>query len=207
MARPDQDTLLQYEQTLWSRGFEKIAGIDEAGRGPIAGPVVAACVIFEPGFFLPGVWDSKMLSARCREMLFPEITAHALAWGTGIVDHTTIDRINIYEASRLAMLLAIQNCGCQPDFLLTDAMPLETAIPEQPLVKGDQKSFTIAAASILAKVTRDSMMLDLHREYPVYGWDKNKGYPTSAHRLAVLEHGHSPYHRRSFQIRDPRVAE
>ncbi len=204
MKRPDKDTLLQYEQALWSQGFTTIAGIDEAGRGPLAGPVVAGCAVFAPGDFIEGVWDSKTLSAGRRETLYTQITTAAWAWGVGIVDHTTIDRINIYEAAKLAMLLAIQDCAIEPDYLLTDAMSLGTAIPEQALIKGDQKSFTIAAASILAKVTRDRIMLEYHAQYPVYGWDSNKGYPTAQHRIAVLEHGYSPYHRRSFAVTDPR---
>ncbi len=204
MRRPDKDTLLHYESALWSQNFSKIAGIDEAGRGPIAGPVVAACVIFQPGHFIEGVWDSKMISASKREQHYTTIIQSALAYGVGIVDHLTIDKINIYEASKLAMLLAIQECKIEPDYLLIDAMSLDTPYPEQPLIKGDQKSFSIAAASIVAKVTRDRIMREYHEQYPIYGWESNKGYPTAQHRIAVLEHGYSPYHRKSFSVSDPR---
>lgn len=201
MSHPGKEELLRLETALYSRGFEKIAGIDEAGRGPLAGPVVSACVVFHPGFFIEGVRDSKTVSEKNRERLFGEICENCLAYGIGIVDNKTIDRINIYEAARLSMLLAIDQIDVEPDFILIDAMPLELEIPNQSVIKGDSKSFSIAAASILAKVTRDGIMRNYHQEYPNYGWDRNKGYPTQEHRSAVKQFGFTPYHRRSFSVR------
>ena len=202
--------LLKHEKALWSKGFQIIAGIDEAGRGPLAGPVVAGCVFCtEEEKALEGVYDSKKLSAKKREKFFEKIT-HTHRFGVGIVDHLTIDKINIYEATKLAMFEALKDAAeksetLYPDFILIDAMPLDMDIPHQSIIKGDQKSYAIAAASIIAKVTRDRIMQSLHAEYPVYGWDHNMGYPTVAHRRAIIEHGPSPYHRRSFRVSDPAI--
>ncbi len=208
MTRPSIKELLRHEQTLFSKGFQTIAGIDEAGRGPLAGPVVAGCVIYsENNHTIDGIYDSKKISAKKREMLFEQI-GKAYTYGVGIVDHQTIDRINIYEATKLAMFEAIKDASEKsannyPDFILIDAMPLDMEIPHHALIKGDQKSYVIAAASIIAKVTRDRIMQKLHEQYPYYGWNHNMGYPTAEHRRAILEHGPSPYHRKSFHVSNP----
>ncbi len=194
--------MLRYERELAGKGCRTVAGIDEAGRGPLAGPVVSACVVFPPDFYLEGVFDSKALTAKQRESFYALIVEHCLAYGLGIVDNQTIDRINIYQAAKLSMLQALENLpGMIPDHVLTDAMPLGETIPHTSIVKGDQKSFTVAAASIVAKVTRDRIMQELHHEFPLYGWDRNKGYPTLEHREAVKRHGFTKYHRRTFQVR------
>lgn len=198
MKRPSASELLSYETRLWNEGFSRIAGMDEAGRGPLAGPVVSACVIFPPTLVIEGVYDSKALSSNQRENLYGVITEKALAWGVGIVDNQTIDRINIYEATKLSMLHAVDKLSVKPDHVMIDAVRLDLAVPCLPIIQGDQKSFTIAAASIIAKVTRDRIMKRMHEEFPVYGWEQNKGYPTKAHRDAIRVHGFSPYHRRSF---------
>jgi ribonuclease HII len=198
MKRPSVSELLSYETKLWNEGYSLIAGIDEAGRGPLAGPVVSACVIFPPSIVIEGVYDSKALSANQREKLYENIIEKAVAYGIGIVDNNTIDRINIFEATKLSMLNAVDRSPVKPDCVLIDAVRLELGVPVQAIIKGDQKSFTIAAASILAKVTRDRMMRKMHEEYPVYGWEQNKGYPTRAHKDAIRVHGFSPYHRRTF---------
>ncbi len=199
MGVPPVRDLLAYESRLWDRGYRAVGGIDEAGRGPLAGPVVSACVIFDPEVLIEGVYDSKALSAAARERLYGEIVSRARSYAVGLADNETVDRVNIYQATRLAMLRAVEGLSCVPDFLLTDAVRLDSMIPQEPVIKGDRKSFTIAAASIIAKVTRDRLMAELHREYPVYGWEKNKGYPTRDHRDAIRVHGFSPYHRKSFR--------
>ena len=198
MKPPGRDSLLCFERACRGEGFRTIGGIDEAGRGPLAGPVVAACVVFDEGVFIDGVYDSKCVSQRERERLYELILKQAKAYGVGIKDNHTIDRVNILQATKLAMVEAVSNLSVSPDFLLTDAVKLPIPIPHKPIVKGDRKSFSIAAASIIAKVTRDRILRDLHREYPHYGWDKNKGYPTLFHRQAIEKHGLTPYHRRSF---------
>lgn len=196
-----KSVLLSYESDIANQGYANIAGIDEAGRGPLAGPVVAGSVVFQNGVFIEGVRDSKKLSHKRREELYDIIIEKCTAYGVGIIDNNKIDEINIYQASKLAMMTAIENMSIKPDFLLVDAMKLDTDIPNLPLIKGDLKSFTIAAASIIAKVTRDRIMFKLHEEYPQYGWKQNKGYPTKAHREAVKKYGFSPYHRRTFRVR------
>ncbi len=178
--------------------------MDEAGRGPLAGPVVSAAVILSPDFHCPGINDSKKLSPKKRDALFPVIQAQALAWGVGICDHEEIDRINILRASLLSMKRAAEKLAILPDFLLIDGkftldMDPESKIGQQALVKGDSRSISIAAASIIAKVTRDRIMEDLDRTYPVYGFAKHKGYPTKAHKQAILEHGPCPVHRKTFR--------
>lgn len=200
MPTPPLDTLLQYERSLWKKGFRRVAGIDEAGRGPLAGPVVAACALFEEGAGIEGVYDSKALSAKKRDQLFDQITAQALSWSVCFIDPETIDRVNIYQATMLAMHQAVKGLSETPDFILIDAMPLKTDIPSTPIIKGDQKSFAIAAASILAKVTRDRYMDELHAQFPQYGWDHNRGYGTEEHRAAIHAHGFTPHHRRSFNV-------
>ncbi|OHD55404.1 MAG: ribonuclease HII [Spirochaetes bacterium GWF1_51_8] len=203
MKRPSEDELLSFERELFQKGYSYIAGIDEAGRGPIAGPVVAACVLFKQPHFIDGVWDSKMVPAKKREILYGHIVSECEAFGVGIVDNDTIDRINILQATKAAMRSALDQVlekWGDTHYLLIDAVKLESPVPFEAIIKGDSRSFTIAAASIIAKVTRDRLMLELHGEYPHYGWDRNKGYPTKFHRECVRKHGLTPYHRRSFAI-------
>jgi ribonuclease HII len=199
MNCPDID-MLSIETRLWDKGYTKIAGIDEAGRGPLAGPVVSACVLFDKGVYIEGVRDSKTLSESKRERLFDEIIKNCSACGVGIIDNHKIDKINIYEATKLAMITALEKAQNMPEYLLIDAMKLDIAVPNSPIIKGDAKSFTIAAASIIAKVTRDRIMRELDLEFPAYDWKSNKGYPTSKHREAIKVHGITPYHRRSFRL-------
>jgi len=197
--------LWSYEKQARQNGFLRIAGLDEAGRGPLAGPVVAAAVVVPPSFAVEGVTDSKKLSEKKRILLYDLIFTHAEAVGVGIVDEKEIDRLNILRASLLAMARAVEKLPTDPDHLLIDgtfqipedqipADVSQTAIP-----KGDAKSISIAAASIIAKVTRDRLMLTYHREFPQYGFDRHKGYPTRAHREAIQKHGASAIHRRSFR--------
>lgn len=178
------------------------AGCDEAGRGPLAGPVVAAAVILPDGYSNPTLNDSKQLSARQRELLREEIEQQAVAWAVAVVSAEEIDRLNILHASTHAMCLAVGQLDPQPDFLLIDGNRFynETTLPYQCFVKGDARFMSIAAASILAKTHRDELMTQLHQEYPLYGWDHNKGYPTEEHYHAIEEHGPTPYHRRSFTL-------
>lgn len=187
----------------WLIEGRREAGCDEAGRGPLAGPVVAAAVILPRDYSNPVLNDSKQLSERQRNLLRTDIEANALAWAVAVVSPEDIDRLNILHASTHAMCLAVQQLkGPKPDFLLIDGNRFynETDIPYQTFVKGDATYMTIAAASILAKTHRDEIMLRLHQEYPDYGWDRNKGYPTAAHYDAIERHGITPYHRRSFAL-------
>ena len=176
-----------------------MAGVDEAGRAPLAGPVVAAAVVLSPRLVIAGLDDSKRLDAPERELLFALIQARAVAVGVGIVDAQTIDRVNILEATRLAMRMALTSLDAVPELVLTDfvAVPGVDA-PQRNLVRGDQRSASVAAASIVAKVTRDRLMDALDEAYPVYGFARHKGYPTLEHRRALREHGPCPVHRRSF---------
>ena len=178
------------------------AGCDEAGRGPLAGPVVAAAVILPQDYRNPQLNDSKQLSERQRNLLREEIEREAVAWAVAIVSAQEIDRLNILHASTHAMCLAVQTLKIKPEFLLIDGNRFynETDIPYQCIVKGDAQYMPIAAASILAKTHRDELMDQLHDEYPYYGWDTNKGYPTAAHYQAIEQHGISPYHRHSFTL-------
>lgn len=189
----------QFELHTQKRGYPHIAGIDEAGRGPLAGPVVSAAVILPSSFTCPGINDSKKLSEKKRERFFPLISEQALAVGIGIADHTEIDQINILQASLLSMKRAVQNLKLTPDFLLIDGkFTIDSDLPQQAIVKGDSKSISIAAASIIAKVTRDRIMEELHRTYPLYNFSRHKGYPTKAHKQAIMEHGPCPIHRKTF---------
>jgi ribonuclease HII len=193
---------LVFEECL-RRTVVHIAGIDEAGRGPLAGPVVAAAVVFEPGAFIPGVDDSKKLSPRVRSELFDQILGNALAVGIGSVDNAVIDEINILNATFLAMDRAVGSLGIRPGHLLIDGNlfrpgPAASGIPFSTVVGGDGECFSIAAASIVAKVARDRLMEDFDRQYPGYGFAKHKGYGTADHRAAILRLGVSPIHRRSF---------
>jgi len=191
---------LPYEESkLLGQGYELLAGIDEAGRGPLAGPVVAACVIFPKGMFLEGVDDSKKLSAKKREKAYNDIMRSALSIGIGIVDHITVDRINILNATRLAMVNAIEQCCVKPDVLLIDAVVLkDCSLPQLNLIRGDERFHSIAAASIIAKVTRDREMHLWHSEFPQYRFDKHKGYGTSEHIENIRTFGLSPIHRQTF---------
>ncbi len=190
---------LEIEQLLWQNGYRFIAGIDEAGRGPLAGPVVAAAVVFEPGKLIEGVRDSKQLSEKKREALYQVIVDECLAYGIGIVPPEEIDRINIRNATFKAMRKALGAMKQVPDFLLIDGEELPDSLyPQEAIVGGDDKSFTIAAASILAKVTRDRLMREYHLQYPQYRFDRHKGYGTQLHREMILKYGPSPIHRKSF---------
>jgi len=193
--------LLRYEEVYWRKGIVHVAGVDEAGRGPLAGPVVAAAVIFPHGVVIDGVNDSKKLTEKKRDLLFDAIRSAAVAVGVGVVDHEEIDRINILQASMLAMRIAIANLNVQPGQLLVDGNFFRhTLYPVLNIVKGDARSHSIAAASIIAKVTRDRMMCELDALYPRYNFARHKGYGTSAHIAAIAEHGQCPIHRRSFVL-------
>ena len=178
------------------------SGVDEAGRGCYAGPVFAAAVILPKGFYHPLLNDSKKLSIKQRELLQPVIEKEAIAFAVAAVDHSEIDRINILQASFKAMHLAINQLIVTPQFLLIDGNRFKKydGIEHQCIIKGDGKYASIAAASILAKTHRDAYMLELHRQFPQYGWDKNMGYGTAIHRNAIQQHGLTPYHRKSFNI-------
>jgi ribonuclease HII len=186
----------------WKIKGRREAGCDEAGRGPLAGPVVAAAVVLPEDYSNALLNDSKQLSERQRELLRIEIEREAAAWAVAIVEPEEIDRLNILHASTHAMCEAVKKLTFQPEFLLIDGNRFynETDIPYECIVKGDAKYMSIAAASILAKTHRDELMLHLHNEYPQYGWDRNKGYPTLEHFNAIEQFGPTPYHRRSFTL-------
>lgn len=192
--------MTRFEQAAYAKGYRKLAGLDEAGRGPLAGPVVAAAVIFPRGHFIPGLRDSKKLSALKREILMGEVTREALAIGIGIVDHKVIDKINIFQSTLLAMRRAVESLSVQPDFLLIDALRLPAyAVAQQSIIKGDDLSISIAAASVVAKVTRDRLMLEYDQLYPEYNFKAHKGYGTKEHLEALRIHGPCVVHRRSFR--------
>ena len=193
------EDLYKYEKELYEQGYNLIGGIDEVGRGPLIGSVVAACVVLPKNFKLEGLTDSKKLSEKKREQYYPIIMEQALAVGIGIVDEKRIDEINIYEATKEAMTLAIKNTNMKLDYLLIDAMKLETDVPNIPIIKGDSKSISIAAASVVAKVTRDKMMYELDEKYPMYDLKNNKGYPTKKHIEAIVKYGITKYHRLSYR--------
>jgi ribonuclease HII len=189
----------RYEAQAWRTGLSRIAGIDEAGRGPLAGPVVAAAVVIAPDRRIKGLCDSKVLPAEKREALFAVIQERAVAVGVGVVDHLTIDRINILEATRVAMMQALAALALIPELVITDFVKLrECPCPQRNLVDGDARCATVAAASIIAKVTRDRLMHALDAEFPAYGFAKHKGYATAEHIAAIDRHGLCPLHRRSF---------
>ena len=205
--REKLQTMQVYERDLRAAGKRCIAGVDEVGRGPLAGPVVAACVILPEDFDVLGVDDSKKLSEKKREQLYDAILSEALAYGIGMQDNASIDEINILEATKEAMRCAIieaeqrlrEKTGCGIDHILIDALTLrEIAIPQTGIIKGDSASLSIAAASILAKVTRDRMMIEYDSIYPGYAFAKNKGYGTKAHYEGLQAQGMTPIHRRSF---------
>lgn len=191
----------RYESGLQKRGFKLIAGIDEAGRGPLAGPVVAAAVILPFKAKIKGLDDSKKLTPGKREKLYFEIIETAVSFGIGLVSEKVIDRINILKATHMAMREAADNLRVTPDFLIIDGKRKIKGfdIPLRMIPSGDAKSSSIAAASIIAKVTRDRIMRTLHSKYPVYGFDRHMGYATEEHRAALIKHGPSPIHRKSFE--------
>lgn len=192
--------LWHFEKEATRKGFRDIAGIDEAGRGPLAGPVVAAAVILSAAFDDSEVTDSKKLTASKRARLYERIYAQAAAVGIGIVDPLEIDRINILQASLLAMAMAVKNLVPRPDFLLIDGtFRIASDLPQLAVIKGDALSISIAAASIIAKVTRDRLMQNYHQYYPQFDFPQHKGYPTKAHKAAIQKFGCCPIHRRSFR--------
>lgn len=192
--------LYEYEEELIKKGIKYIGGTDEAGRGPLIGPVVAACVVLPVNYQNDNINDSKKLTEKKREELYDVIVKDALSIGIGIVDAPLIDEINIYEASRLAMKKAYEEAksNIKIEYLLTDAMPLDLEIPVTKIIKGDSKSITIAAASIIAKVTRDRMLIELDKKYPMYGFKSHKGYPTKKHIEAIHKYGLIDGYRKTY---------
>lgn len=192
--------MFKYESELQENNIFIVGGIDEAGRGPLAGPVVAACVIFDTRKNLPEAKDSKKLSQKQREILFDQIVSEALDYGVGIVDNETIDKINILQATYLAMKLAVEDCKIiEAEYLLVDHERIPNIlIPQLSITKGDANSVCIAAASIIAKVTRDRMMVEYAKEYPAYAFEKHKGYGTKVHYQAINEFGITKIHRKTF---------
>lgn len=192
--------LWAFEKELMAEGYTGIAGVDEAGRGPLAGPVVAAAAVLPPSFPSAGVDDSKKLTHRQRERLFDLIYDQAVSVGVGIVAVEDIDRINIFQAARLAMVKAVAALQPQPQYLLIDGkFGIDADLPQQAIVKGDSRSVSVAAASIIAKVTRDRIMQAYHDRFPQFGFDRHKGYPTKAHKAAIAEYGPCEIHRRTFK--------
>lgn len=191
--------LYKYEKELYKSGCKYIGGVDEVGRGPLIGSVVAACVILPPDFVLEGLNDSKKLSEKKRDEFYKIIWDKATSIGIGIVDENVIDEVNIYEATKIAMKKAISDTNIKPDHVLIDAMPLDIDVPTTSIIKGDAKSISIAAASVIAKVTRDRMMYELDKIYPMYGLASNKGYGTKKHIEAIKKYGITKYHRLSFK--------
>ena len=192
--------LYQYENELYDKGINYIAGVDEVGRGPLIGPVVTACVILPRDFKCDGLTDSKKLSEKKREEYFDYIMEHALSVSVGMMSEKVIDEVNIYEATKLAMYEAINNSKIRPEHVLIDAMKLENLdMPSTSIIKGDAKSISIAAASVIAKVTRDRMMVELDLKYPMYGFKKHKGYPTKQHVEAIEKYGILDNHRKTFK--------
>ncbi len=190
--------LYKYERELNDKGIEFIAGIDEVGRGPLVGPVVCACVVLPKSFQLEGLIDSKKLSPKKRDLYYDIIMEQALGIGIGIINEKRIDEINIYQATKEGMIEAFKNTKCNIEHVLIDAMKLDLNVPSTSIIKGDSKSITIAAASVIAKVTRDRMLDELDVKYPMYGFKKNKGYPTQEHLKAIEEYGIIDEHRKSY---------
>lgn len=190
---------LEYENKYYALGKKYIAGVDEVGRGPLAGPVVSASVIMPKDFYLEGITDSKKLSEKKRNEYEKLILENAVAVSIAFIDEKVIDEINIYEASRKAMIEAINNLKVEPDIILVDAMPLDIKIETESIIKGDEKSFTIACASIVAKQARDRFMDELALKYPDYGFEKHKGYPTKLHKEALKKYGVLDIHRKTYK--------
>lgn len=192
--------LYQFEHELWNEGIHYVAGVDEVGRGPLIGPVVTACVILPHDFVLEGLTDSKKLTEKKREEYYQYIMDHAISVSVGLKDEKVIDEVNIYEATKLAMYEAIEKSKVKPEHVLIDAMKLENLeMPSTSIIKGDAKSITIAAASVIAKVTRDRMMIELDKKYPMYGFKSHKGYPTKKHVEAVEKYGLIDGYRKTFK--------
>lgn len=190
--------LYKYENDLYSQGINVIGGVDEVGRGPLIGSVVAACVVLPKDFRLEGLTDSKKLSEKKRDLFYDIINERAIAIGIGEVNEKVIDEINIYEATKIAMKEAIKNTNIKLEHVLIDAMPLDIDVPTTSIIKGDSKSISIAAASVIAKVTRDRQMYELDKKYPMYDLKNNKGYGTKKHIEALKKYGITKYHRMSY---------
>ena len=190
--------LLEYENNLYKQGITLIAGVDEVGRGPLCGPVVAAACILPKGYILEGLDDSKKLTEKKRDKYYDILLNDCISYGVGIVEPKRIDEINILEASKEAMRLAIENLNPKPEHVLIDAVKLNLDIPSTSIIKGDALSQSIAAASVIAKVTRDRMMYDLDKKYPEYGYASHKGYPTKKHIEAVKQYGIKEFYRFTF---------
>jgi len=193
------EQMLRYEKELYQVGYQTIAGIDEVGRGPLAGPVVAAAVILPPGCKIKGLNDSKKIPKKKHQDIYQAVMDKALAVGVGLIDNEIIDQVNIYEATKLAMKEALSKLCLKPDYLLIDAMKLDIDIPQESIIKGDANSLSIAAASIVAKVTRDKLMADYDKEYPGYDFAQNAGYGTKSHLQGLERHGVTPIHRKTFE--------
>ena len=191
--------MLRYEKELYKAGYQTIAGIDEVGRGPLAGPVVAAAVILPPGCKIKGLNDSKKIPKKKHQEIYQAVLDKALAVGIGLIDNEVIDQVNIYEATKLAMKEALSKLSLKPDYLLIDAMKLDIDIPQESIIKGDANSLSIAAASIVAKVTRDKLMADYDKEYPGYDFAQNAGYGTKSHLQGLERKGVTPIHRKTFE--------
>lgn len=197
------EKMLVEEKYYWEKGVSNLAGLDEAGRGPLAGPVVAAAVVFEPGTVIKNLNDSKQLSAKRREQLFEEIIFRSKSYGIGSASSVEIDQLNIHAASLLAMHRALDKLKSVPDFILVDGFSLpNSSCGQKAIIGGDARSLTIAAASVLAKVSRDRIMQRLHEKYPNYAFNRNMGYGTAEHRQAILKFGLTPEHRKSFKLKD-----
>ena len=193
------EDLYKYEKELWKKGYKYVAGVDEVGRGPLIGPVVTACVILPKNFVLEGLTDSKKLTEKKREEFYPYIMENALSVSIGIKSEKVIDKVNIYEATKLAMYDAINKSPIKPDWVLIDAMKLDLDMPSTSIIKGDSKSISIAAASVIAKVTRDRMMIELDKKYPMYGLKDHKGYGTKKHIEAIYKYGLIDGYRKTFK--------
>jgi ribonuclease HII len=202
------DNMLSEERIFWNRGLKVVAGVDEAGRGPLAGPVVAAAVILPPETVITGLNDSKQLTAAVREALYDVIMQKALAVATGIGSVAEIEQLNIYGALMLAMRKALAALPVTPDVVLVDGYPIrDITIEQKAIIRGDSLSLSIAAASVVAKVTRDRLMVEIHRRYPLYGFEQHKGYATGEHRSALARYGPCPEHRLSFNLSGRHAAE
>jgi len=189
-----------FESKAIEKGFSYIAGIDEAGRGPLAGPVVSAAVLLPTSFHDPDITDSKKLSPKKRSYLYEKLYDHAVSIGIGIIDNIEIERINILNAALLSMAISVKNLSPQPDYLLIDGkFRIPTDLPQEPIIRGDALSISIAAASIVAKVSRDRLMERYDQDYPQFGFSRHKGYPTKAHKEAIRTFGCCPIHRRTFR--------
>ena len=193
------EQMLRYEKKLYQAGYQAIAGIDEVGRGSLAGPVVAAAVILPPGCKIKGLNDSKKIPKKKHQYIYQVVMDKALAVGIGLMDSEVIDQVNIYEATKLAMKEALSKLCLKPDYLLIDAMKLDVEIPQESIIKGDANSLSIAAASIVAKVTRDKLMTDYDKEFPGYDFAQNAGYGTKSHLQGLERHGVTPIHRKTFE--------